>query len=115
MGRTVDQDVHAAFVEFRAKEDDKVIPAYCLRISKQPVLTISTHPSACPCNASTVSKSERRTHRVRNNISSSVLAYAVIPTHHNLHRQLRMELVHLMDTRLLRWLVPAVLVLQMAP
>lgn len=24
MGRTVDQEVHAAFVEFRAKEDDKV-------------------------------------------------------------------------------------------
>lgn len=23
MGRTVDQEVHAAFVEFRAKEDDK--------------------------------------------------------------------------------------------
>jgi hypothetical protein len=25
MGRTVDPDVHAAFVEFRAKEDDKVM------------------------------------------------------------------------------------------
>jgi hypothetical protein len=30
MGRTVDQEVHAAFVEFRAKEDDKVCD---LRIS----------------------------------------------------------------------------------
>ena len=34
MGRTVDQEVHAAFVEFRAKEDDKV------RISRN----ISTPP-----------------------------------------------------------------------
>ena len=30
MGRTVDQEVHAAFVEFRAKEDDKVKPLYFL-------------------------------------------------------------------------------------
>ncbi|PGG97938.1 hypothetical protein AJ80_09614 [Polytolypa hystricis UAMH7299] len=30
MGRTVDQEVHAAFVEFRAKEDDKVKLAYFL-------------------------------------------------------------------------------------
>lgn len=28
MGRTVDQEVHAAFVEFRAKEDDKVRDRY---------------------------------------------------------------------------------------
>ena len=27
MGRTVDSDVHNAFVEFRAKDDDKVRPS----------------------------------------------------------------------------------------
>ncbi|PGH10796.1 hypothetical protein AJ79_05269 [Helicocarpus griseus UAMH5409] len=37
MGRTVDQEVHAAFVEFRAKEDDKVKPpvfpvSWCLSV-----------------------------------------------------------------------------------
>lgn len=33
MGRTVDQEVHAAFVEFRAKEDDKARdPCICILV-----------------------------------------------------------------------------------
>ena len=35
MGRTVDQDVHAAFIEFRAKDDDKVsVDAAQLRFAR---------------------------------------------------------------------------------
>ena len=41
MGRTVDQEVHAAFVEFRAKEDDKV--RIFRNISTPPYLSY-THP-----------------------------------------------------------------------
>ena len=36
MGRTVDQEVHAAFVEFRAKEDDKVRDCVFRNISNPP-------------------------------------------------------------------------------
>lgn len=39
MGRTVDQEVHAAFVEFRAKEDDKVRDCVFRNISNPPQQT----------------------------------------------------------------------------
>jgi hypothetical protein len=52
-------DVHAAFVEFRAKEEDKVRRG---ATRYQPILemTILTETSVYPCNASTVSRSARR-------------------------------------------------------
>ncbi|KAJ5764599.1 hypothetical protein N7533_003280 [Penicillium manginii] len=62
MGRTVDQEVHAAFVEFRAKEDDKV------------------RDFASPSSVSIVNRSVQRTPPDRSNTCSSVLVYAVIPT-----------------------------------
>lgn len=64
MGRTVDQEVHAAFVEFRAKEDDKVgyitlhyitvLPYIHHTYKHTVVLQYHTdHDSASPSNAST--------------------------------------------------------------
>ncbi|CAG8027095.1 unnamed protein product [Penicillium nalgiovense] len=49
MGRTVDQEVHAAFVEFRAKEDDKVLSLRSVHIlptnsSKEHFATETTSP-----------------------------------------------------------------------
>lgn len=43
MGRTVDQEVHAAFVEFRAKEDDKVRDCVFRNISNPPQQTSVTN------------------------------------------------------------------------
>jgi hypothetical protein len=43
MGRTVDQEVHAAFVEFRAKEDDKVRDCVFRNISNPPQQTNVTN------------------------------------------------------------------------
>lgn len=42
MGRTVDQEVHAAFVEFRAKEDDKVRDCISRNISSPPATSSLT-------------------------------------------------------------------------
>jgi len=42
MGRTVDQEVHAAFVEFRAKEDDKVRDCVFRNISTHRILLYQT-------------------------------------------------------------------------
>lgn len=50
-------DVHAAFVEFRAKEEDKVSPDR----DPGPGFPTLTRDSACPCNVSTASKFARRT------------------------------------------------------
>lgn len=86
MGRTVDQEVHAAFVEFRAKEDDKVssgvheIRISCTWVfwvlntqgSKQSVpfdlKAVSTDKprSVFRCNAFIASRSAPKTRRVRN-------------------------------------------------
>lgn len=82
MGRTVDQEVHAAFVEFRAKEDDKV--RFCVfpcNISVHIHIhrTAYNFSSVFPSSASTVSKSAQRIPRVRNNIFSSVPVFAAIP------------------------------------
>ncbi|KAJ5698985.1 hypothetical protein N7462_000990 [Penicillium macrosclerotiorum] len=46
MGRTVDQEVHAAFVEFRAKEDDKCI--YCQQIRAKNTSRQKQHLLECP-------------------------------------------------------------------
>jgi hypothetical protein len=52
-------DVHAAFVEFRAKEEDKVRRAnFICRILRKKLT--NTH-SACLCNVFTASKSVQRT------------------------------------------------------
>jgi hypothetical protein len=49
-------DVHAAFVEFRAKEEDKV------RVSGWTQLnTVLTQSSVSPCSASTANRSAQRT------------------------------------------------------
>lgn len=104
MGRTVDQEVHAAFVEFRAKEDDKVRD---LRISRNISASYRTgtpnHPflflflfyvtltdcyfrsafvldSAFPSSVSTASRFAQRTPRVRSSIFSSAPVFAAIPT-----------------------------------
>jgi hypothetical protein len=44
MGRTVDQEVHAAFVEFRAKEDDKVCDCVFRNISAH-IILLNTKPN----------------------------------------------------------------------
>jgi hypothetical protein len=54
MGRTVDQEVHAAFVEFRAKEDDKVRDLYFRNISTTR-FTVVTNKTPCLLGCSAVS------------------------------------------------------------
>ncbi|RJE26362.1 hypothetical protein PHISCL_01335 [Aspergillus sclerotialis] len=51
MGRTVDQEVHAAFVEFRAKEDDKCLSVqciYCQQIRAKNTSRQKQHLAECP-------------------------------------------------------------------
>lgn len=78
MGRTVDQEVHAAFVEFRAKEDDKVgihtVSVCNTSVADWPSLR---RCSVCPSSASTASRSAQRTPAGRSSICSSVLPCAV--------------------------------------
>jgi len=68
MGRTSDKDVQAAFVEFRAKEDDKVG-----RITSEPDAGSPSTCSAFPSNVSTVSKSAPRTRVGSARIYSNVM------------------------------------------
>lgn len=50
MGRTVDQEVHAAFVEFRAKEDDKVRDCISCNISSpRPTSSLTKRVSLLQC------------------------------------------------------------------
>ncbi|OQV01984.1 hypothetical protein CLAIMM_07249 isoform 1 [Cladophialophora immunda] len=51
MGRNVDQDVHAAFVEFKAKEDDKCMSVqciYCQQIRAKNTSRQKQHLLECP-------------------------------------------------------------------
>ncbi|KIW57153.1 hypothetical protein PV05_05744 [Exophiala xenobiotica] len=51
MGRTIDQDVHAAFVEFKAKEDDKCMSVqciYCQQIRAKNTSRQKQHLLECP-------------------------------------------------------------------
>ncbi|RMZ83715.1 hypothetical protein DV738_g885, partial [Chaetothyriales sp. CBS 135597] len=51
MGRSIDQDVHAAFVEFRAKEDDKCLSVqciYCQQIRAKNTSRQKQHLLECP-------------------------------------------------------------------
>ncbi|RVX69458.1 hypothetical protein B0A52_06521 [Exophiala mesophila] len=51
MGRTIDQDVHAAFVEFKAKEDDKCMSVqciYCHQIRAKNTSRQKQHLLECP-------------------------------------------------------------------
>ncbi|KIV85438.1 hypothetical protein, variant [Exophiala sideris] len=51
MGRTIDQDVHAAFVEFKAKEDDKCMSVqciYCQQIRAKNTSRQKEHLLVCP-------------------------------------------------------------------
>ncbi|KAL9108043.1 MAG: hypothetical protein Q9227_007149 [Pyrenula ochraceoflavens] len=51
MGRTVDSDVHAAFVEFRAKDDDKCLSVqciYCQQIRAKNTSRQKQHLQECP-------------------------------------------------------------------
>ena len=85
MGRTVDQEVHAAFVEFRAKEDDKVYITLKTK-KKKKIISVPNRTdrvftiSASLSNASTANRSVQRIPRGRNNTSSNVPVYEVIPT-----------------------------------
>jgi len=73
MGRSVDQDVHAAFIEFRAKDDDKVsLPELCTRH-----LQLTSSSSACQCNASIVIRLEQRTPADRSNTSKNAQAIQI--------------------------------------
>lgn len=89
MGRTVDQEVHAAFVEFRAKEDDKVKFA-CISMyfgvifpTQNIVLTnLSLHlfstSSVYQFNAFIANRSGQKIPVGRNNICWSALRCVVI-------------------------------------
>lgn len=71
MGRSVDQDVHAAFIEFRAKDDDKVsLQEICTRH----VTPLTSTSSACQCNAFIVIRLERRTQVDKSNTSGNAQA-----------------------------------------
>lgn len=51
MGRLVDQDVHAAFIEFRAKEDDKCLSVqciYCHQVRAKNTSRQKQHLQECP-------------------------------------------------------------------
>lgn len=61
-------DVHAAFVEFRAKEEDKVSFLSSILFER-----ITYNYSACLCNVSIANKCVRRTQAVNANICSSAL------------------------------------------
>ncbi len=54
MGRIGDGDVHAAYVEFRAKESDKVLLNPLLPEHHPPLLDTHLVSSVCRRNASTV-------------------------------------------------------------
>jgi len=83
MGRTVDQDVHAAFVEFRAKGTSFTLSLQTTSARKQKLeilLTVyladvstQTMTSAFPYNVSIASRSEQKTLLARSSISLSVL------------------------------------------
>jgi hypothetical protein len=87
MGRTVDQDVQAAFVEFRAKEDDKVRDCIFHNISNPPVsVTYETRlgrflHSASLCSVSIVNKFAQRIPRDRSSIFFNALVCAATLTH----------------------------------
>src|ERR1700722_7778129 len=94
MGRTVDQDVHAAFVEFRAKGD---VAHRHLHLAIAPcrmslVLTcLQKMTSASLCNASIANKSARRILLARSSTFSSALALQTILMPRVLKRALEME------------------------
>ena len=94
MGRTVDQDVHAAFVEFRAKGNDahQHLHWRAAACSSSPMLIcVQKTTSASLCNASTVNRSEQRTLHARSNIFSSALASQTILMPHVPNQVLEME------------------------
>lgn len=94
MGRTVDQDVHAAFVEFRAKGNlaHQHLHWRAAACSSSPMLIcVQKTTSASRCNASTVNRSERRTLHARSNIFSSAPASQTILMPHVPNRVLEME------------------------
>jgi hypothetical protein len=69
MGRSVDQDVHAAFIEFRAKDDDKVSLS-----ELRPCHLADLASSACRCNASIVIRLAQRTPVDKSSTSLNVQA-----------------------------------------
>ena len=83
MGRTIDQDVHAAFVEFKAKGivimspsvSDCIVYSVTVTVIVTRVLLtvmllhhVQKTTNACPFNASTANRFEQRTPRDRRNI-----------------------------------------------
>jgi hypothetical protein len=94
MGRTVDQDVHAAFVEFRAKGNhahQHANSATAAGLTSPKLTCFQKTTSACLCNASIVSRSERRILLVRSNTFSSAPASRTILMPHVLKQALEME------------------------
>jgi hypothetical protein len=94
MGRTVDQDVHAAFVEFRAKGNrahQYARSATAARLTSPTLTCLQRTTSACQYNASTVSRSERRILLARSNTFSSAPASQTILMPHVLKPVLEME------------------------
>jgi hypothetical protein len=89
MGRTVDQDVHAAFVEFRAKGNRA---HHCAHLAAADCLTSPTltclqrTTSACLCNASIANRSERRILPARSSTCWSAPASQTILMRH-VHKQ----------------------------
>ena len=81
MGRTVDQDVHAAFVEFRAKGNhvhQHLHRRAAASTSSPMLICVQKTTSASRCNASTASKSGQRTLHARSSIFSSAPASQTI-------------------------------------
>ena len=76
MGRTIDQDVHAAFVEFRAKGMHQLLPTHTPGLLTR--LTQRT-TNACQYSVSTANRSAQRIPLDRSSISSSALASRTNP------------------------------------
>jgi hypothetical protein len=89
MGRTVDQDVHAAFVEFRAKGNRVHHCAHSAAAGcfTPPMLTcLQRTINACLCNASIANRSERRILPARSSTCLSAPASQTILMRH-VHKQ----------------------------
>lgn len=94
MGRTVDQDVHAAFVEFRAKGEaaHRYLHSAIAACRTSLMLTgLQKMTSASLCNASIANKSARRTLLARSSTFSSAPALQTILMPRVLKRVLEME------------------------
>lgn len=81
MGRIGDGDVHAAYVEFRAKESDKVLPSTplpsCGALSSRASINSHHYYSVSQRNVSIVTLSGQRIHLANDSTSSNALTTSV--------------------------------------